>query len=493
MSKEGVYTLRLAKYKHYIVPLPSLAKDVFGQRSTKATNDDFILWVSKTLLGDDTLGSMPDLMHKTHLMLNPMLAPQTLAEQSSRLVGNVVQTMGNLVSFTTDSAKQETWERSANIVIPEGKQDGPIVEASLFELVTRWVGSCVNPVIMGQAFVDQNPSLLDDLFTFNEQMPMLLSGLPPLNSAMKLARAAQKRLIAAVADWDDALYNVMMGRHPGPGWGDMKDVSEVMRTRHRVWREEMGGKRTTAAVGQHFGLLWGTHTNSNIMFFWLLTHLYADPSLLAKIRKEIAPHVTIRANNNEPSSSSFSIDHVSLSRYCPLLKSTFYEVMRYDLVNTAFKTVIEDFAITESVEDAVRLRGRSATPRSYLLKKGNVVCVANDPMQTDSRIWSGPDRFEPERFLEPDPSDEKQVRANMQGRIFTFGGGTSMCKGRLLAEKEMLICAAAVLTLWDIELVPNKFARIGPDGKSWIIQKGTDVGAAHVKGPVRVTIKKRQI
>lgn len=104
-------------------------------------------------------------------------------------------------------------------------------------------------------------------------------------------------------------------------------------------------------------------------------------------------------------------------------------------------------------------------------------------MQMDPRIWERPKDFNPHRFLVPDEKYPKKMRAEM-GHLHAFGGGTSICKGRFFAEREVLIFAAGLLVTWDFSPVA---------GEKWKIlgkfYNGT--GSASPKGNVRVRMRKR--
>lgn len=104
-------------------------------------------------------------------------------------------------------------------------------------------------------------------------------------------------------------------------------------------------------------------------------------------------------------------------------------------------------------------------------------------MQMDPRIWERPTEFNPSRFLVPDEKDPKKMHAEM-GHLHAFGGGTSICKGRFFAEREVLIFAAGLLATWDFTPVDGKWWEI--PGKSY---NGT--GSANPKGNVRVRMSRR--
>jgi cytochrome P450 len=92
-----------------------------------------------------------------------------------------------------------------------------------------------------------------------------------------------------------------------------------------------------------------------------------------------------------------------------------------------------------------------------------------------------PETFDPSRFLVKDEDDPKKVHADML-HLVSFGGGASMCKGRLFAEREVLFFIAGLLTVWEFRLdqgfkIPERF------------YCGT--GTANPKTPVRVRMSRR--
>jgi cytochrome P450 len=63
-------------------------------------------------------------------------------------------------------------------------------------------------------------------------------------------------------------------------------------------------------------------------------------------------------------------------------------------------------------------------------------------MMRDSRNYHNPDKFDPERFLGPDPE--------LDPRSCIFGFGRRICPGRLLAEHNIFITFATVLATFRI-------------------------------------------
>ncbi len=100
----------------------------------------------------------------------------------------------------------------------------------------------------------------------------------------------------------------------------------------------------------------------------------------------------------------------------------------------------------------------------------------------DPKYFKHPTQFDPERFL---VRNEDGSLSTDQRTIRPYGGGPSMCKGRIFAERECLALVAGVLMFWDIEPAGQK--------AEWVIpkQKKTTAVSLPVKD-VRVRIKRRR-
>lgn len=103
-------------------------------------------------------------------------------------------------------------------------------------------------------------------------------------------------------------------------------------------------------------------------------------------------------------------------------------------------------------------------------------------MQMDPRLWKDPTTFDPYRFLVEDENDPGKMRAEM-GLLSSFGGGTSICKGRFFAEREVLLFAAGLIATWDFQPVEGSWEMPGK------FYSGT--GSANPKTNVRVRMTRR--
>lgn len=372
----------------------------------------------------------------------------------------------SFVTFSTGPDTLTYWERNAKarLVAPDA------VEANLLSL-TRDFGACISvPQFYGQDFLDRNPTLLADLWNFdNHLFPLLMIGLPtwlPLKP-IREGLAARQRLIDALA----ALYK-RIDQHrkgePVDGGADMSDVSFVA-----LGRSEGYAKRGLSYKHQgqcDMGIFWGQNGNTQPLVFWFLLFSFATPGLVDELRKEIAPYVPISIEAGQAKITN--LDLGSLSRKCPLLRSTMYETFRMANAPTSIRLLKKNVTIPDG-------------ERKHEAKKGSWISAAWSLINKDPAYFDDPETFRPDRFVQTDP--ETNAKTAQYGHLRPWGIGPGMCKGRTFAEKEILGLGAAVVSLWDI-------SPAGGDGKTWQVPSmlpGT--GAMLPDREVRVVIRRRAL
>jgi len=278
------------------------------------------------------------------------------------------------------------------------------------------------------------------------------------------------------------------GRDAGSDWSDIEDVSDLLKARLAVYH--------TLSIPPHIrapgdlAILWALNANSNFLVFWLLLRILSTSNLASRIRAEMADYIEV---STPPQvfgileSPNLKIDEKGLATSCPLLKACYIECLRLDSAPWSIRNVLKDFTVTESLDDAlISSNGKSGgKPNTYVLKAGTYADVPWDLHFTDPRYFPAPGRYIPERHLRKpayaptglsaphserlvqqrsnatpqmssivDESEGDAKHKNMSaewGTVRPYGGGSSMCKGRLFAEREVLACVAGMLVLWDFE------------------------------------------
>ncbi|KAH7487040.1 hypothetical protein FOMA001_g4234 [Fusarium oxysporum f. sp. matthiolae] len=323
----------------------------------------------------------------------------------------VAERGASLVTFSSNPKDMARWELSAGIKVlqPETLDSPGKVEANLQSL-TRDFGACMSvPLIYGQDILDRNPRLLDDFWTFdNDLFPLLMVGVPKWAPFRIMQDGLKAR--ARIIDSLEAVYRRVDQYEKGEPvdlGADMSDVADL-------------------------GTFWGLNANAQPVLFWFLLYVYSTPGLLKRIRDEISPYVTL-SDGAKPEIKS--MDFPSLFRKCQLFKACIFET--YRLVNepTSIRYVTQPVSLNDG-------------NIKHDLQEGTYISVPLALKNKNPSIYEDPDTFIPDRFLDTDPETGKAMAR--YGKLKPWGLGAAMCKGRTFAEKEIISLGSAVVSLWDI-------------------------------------------
>ena len=171
--------------------------------------------------------------------------------------------------------------------------------------------------------------------------------------------------------------------------------------------------------------------------FWMIFLVYADPELLADIRAEIEPIMTV---SKTKMGLVRSLDITNLKESCSLMTSTFQEVLRFRSMGTSVRQVMEDTTIKGD----------------WLLKKDAMIQMPSRVIHTDSSIWGQDvDVFNPRRFLK---DYQQQTAKKPNAAAFrAFGGGTTLCPGRHFATNEVLAVVTMMVMRYDLSPLGGKW------------------------------------
>lgn len=371
-----------------------------------------------------------------------------------------------LVTFSPTKEDLERWERSANVrVLQSDSRTLPgAVEVDMLHLV-RDFGACISiPQLYGQDFLDRNETLLDDFWKFdNDLFTLMMIGIPswaPIK-VIKNGVAARSRVQKALEGLYKRADQYLKGDAVDFG-ANMSDISLVVRGRTKIYNDNNISMRHRGQLD--LGNIWGQNANTQSMIFWFLLFAYSTPGLLDELRKEIAPHISL--SDFKPSQIT-SFDLQAILRKCPLLKGAVYETFRMVDEPTSIRYVNQSTTVSDG-------------QYNHKLKAGTWISAAHSIANKDPSIYAEPHKFIPDRFIET--NQESRNKTARYGKMRPWGGGAGICKGRTFAEKEILAVGAAVISLWEIL----------PVGEKWDIppmRPGT--GVAHPVRDIRVIIKRR--
>ncbi|MEV6068231.1 cytochrome P450 [Nocardia sp. NPDC052001] len=161
------------------------------------------------------------------------------------------------------------------------------------------------------------------------------------------------------------------------------------------------------------------HETTATVLVWALYRLHREPAALERLRAELA-------------SAGTDIDPVELAEL-PYLDAVCQETLRlHPPVPIVLRRLTGDF----------ELRGAP-------LVAGDTMGLSVQLLHSDPQVWSEPQRFRPERFLE---------RRYSPFEFAPFGGGHRRCVGAALADYELRIVLATLLGSVRLRLSP-RFAR----------------------------------
>lgn len=120
--------------------------------------------------------------------------------------------------------------------------------------------------------------------------------------------------------------------------GGQKEASKLMQNRYETSAKNGLSVEDIARyeVGGAIAIL----VNTAPAVFWMLLYVYSHPGILEDIRKEVGSIMTSSAA--EPNTPWWSLDITSVKTDCPLLTSTFQEVLRHRSMGTSIRQVMQD-------------------------------------------------------------------------------------------------------------------------------------------------------
>ncbi|MFI6363082.1 cytochrome P450 [Nocardia sp. NPDC050630] len=166
-------------------------------------------------------------------------------------------------------------------------------------------------------------------------------------------------------------------------------------------------------------LLVAGHETTATSLVWALFHLHREPEVLARLRAEL--HAA------GPDASPLELAGL------PFLDAVCQETLR----------------LHPAVPIVLRRLTAPFTLRGVELAAGDTMGVALPLLHSDPAVWTDPELFEPQRFLE---------RKYRPYEFASFGGGHRRCVGASLADYELRVVLATILGRRELRL-PPRYAR----------------------------------
>ncbi|MGW3543893.1 cytochrome P450 [Nocardia niigatensis] len=266
---------------------------------------------------------------------------------------------------------------------------------------------------------------IDDAARRAEYTAATTEFLESFGSALFLVPALRRKLFG-VSGWErfsaardrlDELIDAEVVRRRADGGGGTDLLALLLDTRY-----DDGTAITDADLREQLRtLLVAGHETTATALVWALYRLHREPAALARLRAELS------AAGSDPDPAGLMA--------LPYLEAVCQETLRlHPPVPIVLRRLTGDFAL-----------------RGVPLAAGDTMGVSVQLLHTDPAVWPRPREFRPERFLE---------RRYSPFEFAPFGGGHRRCVGAALADYELRIVLATVLTDVRLRLSP-RFAR-GP-------------------------------
>ncbi|MCJ1307076.1 hypothetical protein MMC25_000722 [Agyrium rufum] len=402
--KLPIYTLNMLNGKVYVVTSPDLVTAVNRNSKTLALNP-FIAQLGMRITGHDEATSQ--------------VVQHNLNGEDGR--GYVIDVHDAIVSSLAPGPHLESMvEPMLNEADKCVSDHEGATEVDLFAWTRKMVTMCSTTAVYGPSNpFHLDPDYCNQFWNFDNDLNKLMINVFPNIIAPKGARA--RSILGA------AFQNYFENFDP-----DRTQSAAMIKARYHS--NTKYGLSTWNQGRLEVGTLLGVLANTIPSAFYMLNRIYSDPALLQNIRDEL------ESSSVSTSESSRTLHVLRLRENCPLLLSTWQEVLRVHARGASSRFVREDTLLDNR----------------YLLKKNMVVQMPMTVIHSDPASWGNDAHvFQARRFLKQGDA-LKGTRAG--GPAYRpFGGGASMCPGRHFVALEVTTLVAYLVLRFDMEPSSGKW------------------------------------
>jgi hypothetical protein len=314
----------------------------------------------------------------------------------------------------------------------ERLSDGKELEIGLAAWLRDHIFVASTYAFLGERLLEVYPELIQDYWGFDKAFLPLFFGL----SKFMIPKQYESRdkVMSGMIRWHEVAWEECKGKPLDPDDASWEPIygSRFNRARQRFYMYK--GLTTHSKAATDMGMLFAFHSNAIPACSWMLLHilnLNGDNTLLPRVLAELE---TARGEEGVNGPVLLSL---------PLFQSILQEILR----------LYVDLIVSRDIHtDLVLPIGDGK--RQLQFRKGDLVMAPSWLGQHDEEIWEDPpcNVFYAERFLNRNPDTGKDVFSlgGTAGKLFPFGGGKTICPGRVFAKQEILRAVATVLLNYDI-------------------------------------------
>ncbi|KAI0153311.1 cytochrome P450 [Xylariaceae sp. FL1272] len=392
-SRLPIYTLQLPFVRLYIVNSPSLLQNIHRQ-PRKISFSTVMVQMASTVTGMSVDSAR--IIAKDHLQSHGFLHELVSTVRSSLSPGSTPLNMLNRNAI-------QAIAKSLDMVATGAETP---VKINMY----GWIKHQVMMATTEGAFGPQNPfrdtKIQQAFFAYERGFVRLMISVLPSLTARKSSQART------------TLEGAYMKYYERGGHNDL-ETSALIRERHRFCSEN--GLPLADIIKMEVTSSIALLSNTMPATFWLAYHIFSDPELLKACRDELAH--AIKEHNGR-----HSIDMAYVKSRCPLLLSTFQEILRFYSVGLSTRMVMEDTMLD----------------KQYLVKKGGIMFIPDNAHEFLAR-----------RFLPRSPGSD---RGYDPVAFRAFGGGSTLCPGRHFAATEILAFASLIILRFDARPAKRQWA-----------------------------------
>ncbi|KAL9126882.1 MAG: hypothetical protein Q9217_004140 [Psora testacea] len=393
--------------KVYVVTSPDLVNAV-NRNSKKISFNPFIAQLGKRITGhDEATGQI--VQHN----LNGEQGPGYVIDVHDGMLASL--TPGQDLEQMTKAMLRQTSSYFDTLA-----KDG---EVNLFGWTRYMVTMCSTRAVYGpENPFDKNPTFVNSFWDFDHDLNLLIADIAP---SMLASKGYRGRMELAIA-FQHYFENYVPAQSQSSA---MTQTRYSANTRHGITPLNQG----RLEVGTLIGIL----ANTIPSIFYMFVHIYSNPELTSDIRKELETE----GFTGMPDEIAQNPRLLAIQESCPLLYSTFQELLRVHAKGANSRFVREDVMLDDK----------------YLLRKGMVVQMPMAVMHSDIGAWGDDvDEFKPRRFLKQKRLG-KEFKQNLTS-YRPFGGGASLCPGRHFVTLEAMVVAACMVSNFDLVPVDGQWS-----------------------------------
>ncbi len=387
------FLIRLLSHPQCVVISdPVDIKQVFMDSTNKLCTGEVNALLFRPILGD---GSVLNLDGKEHLFHRKLLLPSFQGER--------MQVYGELMAETAKKRILQ-WKKGEAFPLLEEARDitfsvilkaifGMDESSEHFNALHKSLHAFIQEIIKPFSLM----TLLNPFLHFN------LGPLTPWAKMMKLRKQVDKYLFAEI----EARKKI-----------NLESRTDILSLLLKT-RDENGKALTDKEIrDEMLTLLMAGHDTSTMGISWAMYGILSNESVLKKLKEELQ---TILVHKED-------------------LVSQLDKLMYLDAV------IKEALRITPVVPYVTRLTKETYQLGEYTLPKDTIIMPSIYLAHRDANLWSEPEKFMPERFLN---SSETPYS------FLPFGGGIRRCIGAAFAQYEMKIIIAQMLLHTHLSLLKN--------------------------------------